>query len=346
MTILYIGPYSPGTTTHQRGLQLKKLFQNQGENVKFIVIDTHKPFFATSKLWRSLGFRLKIGSLITNINKYIIDEVEKSETENFDIIWMDKAVFVTPKTTLFLKAITKCMAHFTPDMAFYGNRSHYFYKSLKYYDFFVTTKSAEISHYQSLISPSKLILTTQGYDKDLHKPLHTFEEKDNTVSFIGLCEPSREAIIQKLLNHHISVKLAGKGWKSFLRKNINNQYLSYHGEALFGNNYVQFISSSLMCLGLLSKKFPELHTTRTFEIPACGTALITERNEETTRFFNEDEAIFYSTSEELVERILYYQAHPEELETLTIKGRERVIHDGRDYRSIIKGVLEKMGVMM
>ena len=37
--------------------------------------------------------------------------------------------------------------------------------------------------------------------------------------------------------------------------------------------------------GLLAKWVPELHTTRTFEIPACGTALVTERNSETALVF-------------------------------------------------------------
>lgn len=39
--------------------------------------------------------------------------------------------------------------------------------------------------------------------------------------------------------------------------------------------------------GALSRRFPERHTTRTFEIPACGTVLITEWNEEISVFLGE-----------------------------------------------------------
>jgi len=37
--------------------------------------------------------------------------------------------------------------------------------------------------------------------------------------------------------------------------------------------------------------------------------------------------------------------HPDELEELTRKGRQRVISDGRDYETILKGLLGKMGIL-
>ena len=162
--------------------------------------------------------------------------------------------------------------------------------------------------------------------------------------FIGHSEKEREIILQLLLHHNIPVVIAGIKWEKFVQKNKNNPNLVYLGKGIYGPDYSKTLSEYQFSWGALSKWIPEKHTTRTFEIPACGTALITERNEETSHFFNEDEAIFYSTPEEMVERILYYQSHPEKLEALTIKGRERVIRDGRDYRNILKGVLEKIGI--
>ena len=47
------------------------------------------------------------------------------------------------------------------------------------------------------------------------------------------------------------------------------------------------LGANAVGLGLLSKRFPERHTTRTFEIPACGALLATERTADTTRFFDE-----------------------------------------------------------
>src|SRR5690606_9234510 len=125
-----------------------------------------------------------------------------------------------------------------------------------------------------------------------------FEEKADEVAFVGLAEASRFETVSTLLSEGIPVKLAGRGWRNFLRKHRGNPALHFVGEFLGGEDYTRFLSSSRFALGLLSKRFPELHTTRTFEIPACGTVLVTERNRETSTFFGEDEAAFFSSPEE------------------------------------------------
>lgn len=342
MKVLYIGNFTLGTTSRQRGEQLKKCLEQKEKKIDFTVIDTHIPFFSSKRIWRSLGFRFKKGPLIHHINKYINRSLNHQDSIKYDLVWIDKGVFITPKTTQRIRSHTRLLLHFTPDMAFFANYSRLFIKSIKHYDYVVTTKSAETEHYQAIIPKEKIISITQGYDLNLHRPVHDFEEKEHVLCFVGLYEPSRETAIQKLLNHQIHVKIAGKGWENFAIKNQNISYFSFYGDSLFGDEYVRFISSSIMGLGFLSKLFPERHTTRTFEIPACGTALITERNEETIKFFAENEAIFYDSDEEMIEKIKYYMAHPAELEKLTQLGNKRVINDGRDYGTIIKHILKKV----
>ena len=339
MTILYIGQYTEGTTSKMRADQIKEILSP----CNFFVIDTNEPFFNTLKLFRSFGFRYKKGPLITNINQYISARLNTIKINSYDLIWIDKAIFLTPQTTQHLKSLSNKLIHFTPDMAFYGNQSRLYNLSAKYYDYHVTTKTAEVREYQKKNITKKLVVTTQGFDKAVHQPTTSFDKKENAVAFIGLCEPSRELVVQKLINQQIKVKLAGKGWKTFVEKNNKSAYLEFIGDAVFSQKYTQFISSCYFSIGLLSKKFPELHTTRTFEIPACGTALITERNKETTSFFTEEEAIFYDSIEEMIDKIKYYQAHPDKLELLTHKGTKRVNKDGRDYESILRKVLEEIG---
>ena len=373
MNILYIGQYTEGTTSKMRADQLRQILKASplgDKEVSFHIIDTHIPFHQTHHLWRSLGFRYKRGPLIKRINTYILEQIHlminsttsgytsstlqhfskstnqqiSTTAHQFDLIWVDKAIFLTPKTTHYLKSQTNIVVHFTPDMAFYGNQSVLFEKSIKYYNYLVTTKSAEKDIYLNKIKPDQLIQATQGFDLKVHRPLVDFNQKSNSVAFIGLCEPSREHIIEQLLNNHIAVKIAGKGWLPFVNKHKKSCLLSYHGDGLFSEEYTRFISSSYFSIGQLSKKFPELHTTRTFEIPACGTALITERNKETISFFNEDEVIFYNSIDDMIEKIRYYQYHLKELEQLIIKGTTKVHADGRDYESILKNILKQIGI--
>lgn len=338
MDFLYIGQYTPGITSKMRADQLNEILTPES----FEIIDTHQPFFKTSKIFRSLGFRYKRGPLVANTNRYIRQHLKSCPVEEFDLIWVDKGVYITKETTTLLRQKSNKLVHFTPDMAFYGNKSRHFINSISNYDFVITTKTVEVTIYNKFIKSENLILTTQGFDNKIHKPLLHFSEKENVVAFIGLAESSRFHLVKELISSGIPVKVAGNGWSRFAKTHAHNSLFSYHGEGLYGENYTKFISSSLFSIGMLSKRFPELHTTRTFEIPACGTALITERNDETCSFFNEDEAIFYDTPEEMIEKIKYYQNHIEELELLTAKGRKRVVKDGREYKTILEEILKRV----
>ena len=317
---------------------LKKILDGD----EFNVIDTHIPFYNTPKLFRSVGFRYKKGPLIRNVNRYIRKNLGE---QSYDCIWTDKAVFITYKTTKLIRSHTTKLVHFTPDPAFTYHRSIHFLNSLALYDFTITTKSYELSDYRKILNDDKVLITTQGFDKEIHKPWQPFNEKKEGVTFIGHWEKDREKNITALLNNHIKVVLAGRGWHKFYKRNLYPEFLDFRGESILGPEYAQLLSEYTFSLGLLSKWVDEKHTTRTFEIPACGTALITEKNEEINRFFRNDEVIFYDTLQELVQKIKYYINHRDELEILCLKGYDSVIHNGYDYESILRGVLKRMEII-
>ncbi|WP_179348062.1 glycosyltransferase family protein [Winogradskyella pacifica] len=335
MKILYIGQYSKGTTSKMRADEISKIINP----AQFDIIDTHVPFFKTNRLFRTIGFRYKFGPLIYKINNYILKNLKSN---SYDLIWVDKGVFITKSTIEILRKQTDKLVHYTPDMAFYENKSAYFNSSMNLYDYLVTTKLAEIDTYLRHVSKEKLLVTTQGYSKNIHKPTHAFNQKDDSVVFIGLAEPHRLEIAELLLKNGINLKLVGKNWEGFLAKNSKSKNLKYLGEAVYDKAYSELISSSRFSLGLLSKRFNEYHTTRTFEIPACGTALLTEKNIETQKIYSDDEVIFYDDNIDLVKKIVYYNKNSEKLEELIIKGYERVKMGGYDYNSILKKIIEKV----
>jgi spore maturation protein CgeB len=335
MKVLYIGQYTLGTTSRMRGEALKAIIR---PNI-FEVIDTHVPFYKTHRLLRSFGFRYKKGPLINNINKYI---VAAPKEETYDLIWVDKAVFVTPKTTALLRSKAAKLVHFTPDPAFTFHKSKLFLKSLPYYDFLVTTKSYELEHFYKYIKTEKVLYATQGFDAKLHKPSkHPFSKKEGFV-FIGHYEDQRAVVLEKLLQNDIKITLAGIKWDGFAKKHQNNSNLIYLGDGVYGKDYVKTLQNAKMAWGALSKWVPELHTTRTFEIPACGTALVTERNSETASFFKNSDAIFYNDINDLVTQVKYYMSNDKSLETLTEKGTKTLHRQGKDYKSIIHTLLQQI----
>lgn len=337
MNVLYIGILSNGTTSKMRADKLKQILSQS----HFDIIDTDIPKKDCAKIWQSIGFRYKIGPLVTKVNKYIIENLNN---KIYDLIWVDKAIYLTRKTTEILRKHSIKLVHYTPDPAFTFHRSNLFYSSLPLYDYAITTKSFEIDSYARLMgSKDKVIYTTQGYDKALHQPMVDWANKKG-VAFIGHYERERERAIKYMLKNDICITLAGIGWEKFAQKHHCSN-LNYLGNGVYGDKYVYTISSCRYGWGSVSKWIPEKHTTRTFEIPACKTALLTERNSEIQEFFNDDEVIYYNNLQELIDRIKYFDLHESELKMVIEKGYLKVTTGGFDYESIIHNLLIKMKIL-
>ncbi len=340
-SVLYIGQYQTGSTSRMRGEILQQILKSN----EFDVIDTSIPFLGRARLFRSVAFRYKVGPVIKTLNKFILSKLEEFQRSHYDLIWVDKGILLTPSTTQELRELTNKLIHFTPDPSFFYHKSKLFYRSLKQYDFLVTTKSFELNEYtKRVLNSNSVILTTQGFDSKIHK--RNTSKKTGECVFIGHKEKEREELIHLLIRNKIRVTVAGNHWSTFLKKLSNEEKLhcNYLGKGVFGESYSKTIGNHKIALGFLSKWIPELHTTRTFEIPACGTALLTERNAETVRFFGEDEAIFYSSSHEMIEKIKYFLNHEKELNELQRKGTERVVKGGYSYEDILTDILIKIGL--
>lgn len=333
MKVLYIGYYNEGSTARMRGEYLKELIPD----ATFKIINIDIPLANTPRMLRSLGWRFKIGPLISNINSYILNALKGDF--KYDLVWIDKGVFIQPGVVERLKKDSKKLVHFTPDPAFTYHRSNLFYKALPFYDYCITTKSFEIENYNQF--GVKTIFCTQGYDPQLHKPYHSLSEKKGVV-FIGHKEDEREYIVAKLLEAGIPVTVAGNHWDTFAAKRKNNRFLIYKGTGIYGEQYAREISGAKIGLGFLSKWIPELHTTRTFEIPACQTALITEENNETEAIFSKEDVMFYKNREEVLPTISYYLSHPEELDSLTAKGYKKITEGTYSYKEILKEIIKKV----
>jgi spore maturation protein CgeB len=334
MKVLYIGLYNEGSTAKMRGKYLKELLPT----ADFSVIDTSIVLENTNRIFRSIGWRWKIGPFIHSINSYIIHNLSH---KFYDLIWIDKGVFIKPSVVQILKNRCNQMVHYTPDPAFAYHRSKLFFEALPLYDYCITTKQFEKENYEQY--GVKTIVCTQGYDPLLHKPYHSFKEKKGVV-FIGHHEDEREAIISKLIEADVHIILAGIKWNRLVRRYKHKANFAYKGTRVLGEDYAKLISSAQLGLGLLSKWIPEKHTTRTFEIPACGTALLTEKNNETSSFFHEDEVLFYDGKNDITGLVKHYLSNPELLQSVTTRGTLRVAESNRDYKSIMRSLLNQMEI--
>lgn len=332
--LLYIGIYFDGQTSKMRADKIGAVLSDWDMDI----INTDEPKRAACRLWQVIGFRYKRGPLIGKVNRYVLD---KLGNKHYDLIWVDKAIYLTRRTTEVLRKHADTLVHFTPDPAFTFHRSQLFYDSMPFYDYVITTKSYEIDDFvRTMGGKDKVLYATQGFDKNLHRPLVEWEQKKG-VAFIGHFEKERVEPIETLLNVGVDVTLAGINWEDFAKSHDCPQ-LHYLGNGVYGEDYVRTISKCLFAWGSVSKWIPEKHTTRTFEIPAIKTALLTEYNDELAGFFTNNEVIYYKDTRDMQDKVLYYNLHKEELRKIVERGYAKVQNGGFDYESIIRNLLNKI----
>ena len=301
-------------------------------------IDTDLPMMRSARAWQSIAFRYKGGFAVRRINEFVLSHLA---SRAFDLIWVDKAVFLRPETMAALRQSTRKLVHFTPDTAFGVNASRNFERAIPLFDLLVTTKSFEATEYTKHTDPTKLKLVSQGFDPLVHYPRSNDSARRKEAVFVGLAEPDRERCISELLKKEITVRVAGRGWSGFIRKWVDHPNLIFEGEDAFGDAYADLLSNAWIGLGLLSKRFTELHTTRTFEIPACGAVLATEQTAETSKFFLPGEAVFFRDYAHLAARVgeLFSLGDNNSLAQIAQAGRSRVVSDRRDYESLLTDII-------
>ncbi|MFM7832010.1 MAG: glycosyltransferase, partial [Planctomycetaceae bacterium] len=140
------------------------------------------------------------------------------------------------------------------------------------------------------------------------------------------------------------VRIGGRGWEGFLRRHQRNVNLFFEGDAVFGDHYADVLSRASIGLGLVTRRFSELHTTRSFEIPACGTALATEDNAEIRQVYGDGDVVFFKDFSELTAKCVTLLSDPVALRQVTDRGLQCVRHSGCHNDGLVLRVLSSLGI--
>jgi spore maturation protein CgeB len=339
--ILFVGQLneSKKTKTYQR----LKVFEDLGYNVKMIsILPEQKEKIESGfidKVFHKLGYPLDR----VFVNKKIIDLVSKFKPE---YLWIEKCLMIKPNTLNKIKKIQNDLSIIffsEDDMYSRHNQSKYFMKNIKYYDYFVTTKSFNLEELPK-IGVKNLIYIDKSYHINTHKPIE-LSEKDleiysSDVGFVGSFEKERFEDILFLAQNGIKVKIWGNGWAKVKGKHDN---IEIKNKAIYGNEYVKAICATKINLCFLRKINRDLHTGRSIEIPACKGFMLAERTSEHTRLFDEDvEAVFFDSKVELLEKVNYYLDNDTEREKIALNGMNKCIEGEYNHANRLKYVMERI----
>ncbi len=264
---------------------------------------------------------------------------------DFDILFVIKGNFVTAKTlrALKLRPVPPKIIGWSPDdIALSHNNSPILKAAAPYYDTFYTAKSLNIANGElEAMGFSNPMFIHQGFDRNFHRPMPNPASRfAGLASFVGFGEQDRFEKLNHLAKNGIRVDVWGNGWTAAMRAAAHDQ-LVIHAYPIFGLDYIDALSNSAISFCFLRKLNRDVHTSRTFEIPACGGFMLAERTDEHLQYFEEDtEAVYFGDADELLEKTRIYLSDSDSRNAIAAAGRQRCLDSDYSYHRLVKQMIE------
>jgi len=358
--VLYVGHLAPGQTSLMRADAMERL------EIEIVRFDARAFLQQRGFLERRVSDTFERSPAIYRLNKAL---VQTAERERPNLVWFDKQEYIFSSTVQRLKELGTFLVFYTPDPYFQHNwhQTNTMNRNFSEIDLFVTTKSYELDEYRKY---GDVYYMPHGYSETVHRPMTVARNETVDFGFIGSWEPRREAFIERVAKAGLRAKVWGFGWDHLktgraglrtrmrLRRMANGEPYTLKKSQLFSDilapgeiyadAYSRAISMSNISPGLLrTTLYPDQHTTRTFEIPACGSMLLAERTPEHEDLFMEDrEAVFFATDDELVDKALWYTKNSDARIKIARAGRARCEHSGYSYKERLRRVLHYISGVM
>ncbi len=290
----------------------------------------------------AVSWRLRRPIDLTGVNRKIRAAIKGKK---FNVIWIEKGNTVKPATLVFIKknspeaVLISCSED---DMAGQHNRSFYYDRGLSYYDIVFTTKVPNLAELKEF-GTKRTELFLDSYDETFHKPLVlTAAEKNKfacDVGFAGSFEEDRAEKMLFLAEQGIKIFVWGLDWEKWMNRHPN---LIVKNEHLYREDYAKAINATKINLCFLRKLNRDEVTSRSVEIPACGGFMLAERTKRHLEFFKEDEeAVFFSSKEELLEKVRKYLANDPARGKIAEAGRNRCLSSGYSMKAQLTAMLKK-----
>ncbi len=225
----------------------------------------------------------------------------------------------------------------------FGRKAYFrlFRRAIPFYQSHHVIREENLSDYRRLGVRNVKILMTY-YVPWLHHPysstgLDDFRSKPQVV-FIGHPEPDqRIQHVTDMVEADIPLSLFGSPeWNRYLPLAIQRRCGSQI-KPLLGDAYARTISAAKICIAFYSGANRDRYSYRVFEIPACRGFLLAKRTDVMQGLYDEGkEAEYFSSSEELIDKIRFYLRHEEARAQIAQKGYERCLRSGYDVVSRMK----------
>ena len=293
------------------------------------------PYFNGTLIGRAQN-RLLIGPSIEKLNNDFLITVQQCKP---DLVVCYRALPLKPNTIQRLKQNDDYILVSYNNDNIFGPLKHksywrYFRKAIPYYDLNIVFRDTDIPRYREH-SAKRLCLLFHHYLPWLHRPMtvNLADDGKSDICFLGHCEPDRRLNeLDKLMkNVPCNYKLHGALWDKY---GTDRAWKNMDTHAVQGEEYVKYLCGAKIALAFFSSWNEDNYTTRVFEIPACGTFMLSQRTEIMQGLYEEDkEVVYFDTAEELVDKARFYLSNEPTRLRIAAAGHQRCMRSGYDIHS-------------
>ena len=287
-----------------------------------------------------------VGPLVNKINRDFIKSVKNIRP---DFVFIEQGIFFTSKTirTAKSKSPETKIFGYCQDNPFSQTAPKYLWRkyleSCPAYDHIFSFHVFNLNDYKMAYGIDSELL--RGYYlKKRNYPIENPDERYKCdVLFIAHYEDDgRDDALIRLVRGGYSFKLYGTEWHSSKYYEEFKKLMGGDIKPLRGDDYNIALNSCKIAICFFSKKLNgNEYTTRTFEIPATKTFMLSEYTDDAASLFEADkEAVYFKNTDEFINKIDYYLAHDDERKKIAQNGYERVMRDGHEVMDRAKQVIK------
>ena len=293
-------------------------------------------------LWTRLQNRVIWGPLITDMNRRLVAEALAFQP---DVFFAYNGTHVLPSTVDRIKRLRPqtLLAGYSNDNPFSESAApllwRHFIRAIPYYDVHFVYRHGNIEDIRRHGGGHAHLLRSYYVpETDFRVELGPGDEAFRSdVLFAGHYEPDwRIDCLEEVARLGVNFKLFGGTWylaeRSLATQSPLRPFLPV--QPLVRADYRKAISGAKIALCFLSKVNGDTYTRRSFEIPAMQAFMLSEYTDDLASLFREgEEAEFFRSKEELLDKIRYYLQHDGKRRAVAEAGHRRLLRDGHDVVS-------------
>ncbi|CDZ71364.1 CgeB family protein [Neorhizobium galegae bv. orientalis] len=273
--------------------------------------------------------------------------------QHFDFALVDCGDVVGPTAMNVIRTTAPIVVNYNADNPYLDPsperlRWSILHRALPHYDLVITVRRDGIEEMMARRGARRIDAIWQCADEVVHRPPSlTLEEKSrcsSEVLFVGTWMPGRGAFMARLIEKDVPLAIHGSRWKRAPEYRLLRPFI--RSDHLEGADYARAIAGAKIALVLLNGQNADLHTTRSAEIPAIGTAMCAARTPHHQQLYKEgEEAVFFDGADDCAQTCKRLLADDRRRQTIADAGHRRTFANGTYNEVLARRIVQQVADM-